>query len=307
MTNVDAMVLCAGLGTRLRPLTLERAKPAVPLLARPLVGWSFERLREAGFESVVVNTHWLPETMEKVAQESARALGMQVRVSHEPDVLGTGGGLGRVRERGLSRADKHLFVMNGDVFFDFDAKSVLESHVESGALATMVMRPLPEGATYGGVFADASGRVVRIRDYGKVRPGLAPLLFTGVHVLSPKALAMLPEGASDVVDAVYGPLVRAGAEVRVVVETGRWLDLGDPEGYLGAHLALAPEGFVDASARVSASASLVRTTVGAGARVGEGARLVDCVVWDGAEVEAGEELIRTVATPVRRVQVPTPA
>lgn len=302
MPACDAMVLCAGLGTRLRPLTLERAKPAVPLLGRALAGWSFERLKSAGFSAVTINTHWLPDTMTTAAQREADALGLTLSVSHEPQVLGTGGGLWQARQRGLIDRQRSLLVMNGDVFFDVDLAAVLAAHEASEAAATMVLRPMPAGATYSPIEADPSGRIVRIAGYG-ASIGAPPLLFTGVHVLSPEALDLLPAGESGVVEQVYAPLLAKGARIQAVVEHGRWLDLGDPAGYLAAHLELAPEGSVDASAQVDPSAVIRGSTVGAGAVVEAGAQLVDCVVWDGARVAAGERLERTIVTPRSRTPV----
>lgn len=304
MPAFDAMVLCAGLGTRLRPLTLERAKPAVPLLGRPLVGWSFERLRAAGFASVTINTHWLPETMSAAARQQTETLGLSLSVSHEPQVLGTGGGLWQARQLGFVDRRHALLVMNGDVLFDVDLARVLAAHDASNAAATMVLRTMPAGATYSPIETDASGRVVRIGRYGQ-SIGAAPLLFTGVHVLSPEALDLLPDGESGIVEQAYAPLLERGARVHAVVEHGRWLDLGDPAGYLAAHLELAPEGHVDASAKIDPSAVVRGSTVGAEASVEAGAHLIDCVVWDGARVAAGERLERTIVT--RRSRTPVVA
>lgn len=301
MNPCDVMVLCAGLGTRLRPLTLERAKPAVPLLNRPLVGYAMDRAVSIGATGVTINTHWLPESMEEAARGEAQRLGLGLRVSHEPEVLGTGGGLWQARARGLVARDRPLVVLNGDVLFPLDLARVVRTHVETGALATMVLQPMPPGATYTPLEFDAEGRIARIGRYGTSIGG-APHLFSGVHVLSPEALDLLPDGVSGVVETVYAPLLARGSRVQAVVDETRWLDLGDPPGYLDAHLTvLEGRSLVDAAAHVDQAATLTRTTVGASARIGAGAELVDCVVWDGAEVPAGSSLRRTIVTP--RVQV----
>lgn len=298
------MVLCAGFGTRLRPLTFERAKPAVPLLGRPLVAWSLDRIQKLGLPAVTINTHWLPETMEDAATNAANALGLAVSVSHEDTVLGTGGGVWQARERGLVARDKPLLVMNGDVFFDVDLSKVLAAHESSGAAATMVLRPMPAGAGYNPIAVDETGRILRIRDYSvKAASTGAPFLFTGVHILSPEALDLLPEGESDIIDSVYGPLLGKGALVRSVVEPGRWLDLGNPLGYLEAHLELAPEGLFDPTAEVASTANVVRSTVGAGVVIEAGARVIDCVLWPNVRVAAGERLSRVIVTKSERVQV----
>lgn len=320
MDAFDAIILCAGLGTRLRPLTDRTAKPAVPLLGRPLVGYPLALLKAAGFARVCLNTHWQPEAMRRAAESEAAPLGLTLDVSHEPRILGTGGALGQARERGLVRRDRPLVVLNGDVLFDVDLERVLRAHLESGAAATMVLRRMPAGASYSPVEADAQGRIHRIGRYGTPGPGPGHL-FTGVHVLSAAALDRLPPGESGVVETVYAPLLAEGARVQAVFEQGLWLDLGDPRGYLEAHLALLagtsplgalerlgiltrPVRGVSPDAVVAADAIVARSSIGSGAVVGAGAHVEDSVVWPGSRVEAGEELRRTIVTPDVRVVAP---
>jgi mannose-1-phosphate guanylyltransferase len=314
----DAIVLCAGLGTRLRPLTLERPKPAVPLLNRPLAGWTFALVRALGLTRVAINTHWLPDEMRAHAEAEARRCGLELLVSHEPEILGTGGGLRQARDRlGIGR-DRPLLVLNGDVLFDVDLARVLATHRDTGARATMVLREMPAGAAYSPVEADAAGAIRRIARHGT--PGHGPAsLFTGVHVLSPEALEFLPAGACGVVETVYAPLLAAGDRISAAFEPGLWLDLGDPAGYLDAHLTLldgdAPLGVLEAegllprgpsgldpASDVDRTALVERSAIGAGAVVGPGARVIDSVVWPGARVGAGEVVRRTIVTP--RVRVP---
>lgn len=301
-TDCEAMILCAGLGTRLRPLTLELPKPAVPLLNRPLVGYAMSLVRALGLQRVTINTHWLPDGMREAALQEAAREGLELRVSHEPAVLGTGGGLRQARELGLVARDRPLVVLNGDVLFDVDLRRVVRTHLDSGARATMVLRPMPAGGSYSPVEADADGRIRRIGRYGE--PGHGPgHLFTGVHVLSPEALDLLPEGEVGVIETVYAPLLERGERVQAAFETGRWLDLGDPPGYLDAHLRLLGEALVASGAHVGEGARIERSCVGEGAFVGEGAEVIDSVVWAGARVEAGERVERTVVTPKVRVRV----
>lgn len=318
--DCDVMILCAGLGTRLRPLTLECAKPAVPLLNRPLVGHTLALVRALGLPRATINTHWLPETMETAARHEATALGLELHASHEPTILGTGGGLRQARDRGLLARDRSVLVLNGDVLFDVDLARLVEIHHRAGAAATMVLRPMPAGATYSPVEADDDGRIHRIGRFG--RPGLGKAqLFSGIHLLSPAALDLLPAGESGVIETVYATLLASGARVQSVFEPGLWLDLGDPAGYLDAHLALlegrwelgalARSGAlcaspypIDPEAQLSPGVRLTRTTVGARARIGAGAVLVDCVIWPEAIVAPGERLTRTIVTP--RVRVPVP-
>jgi mannose-1-phosphate guanylyltransferase len=229
------MLLCAGLGTRLRPLTLRVPKPAVPVCGVPLVRWNLALLAGAGVSRVVVNVHHLPDAMAAAAADAARALGLSLSVSREPVIAGTGGALREARAH-LGGADA-IVMVNGDVLFDVDLRAALEDHRASGALATMLLLPMPEGARYAAVETDASGAVRRIAGaFGPGGDGLSPWHFTGVHVLSPALLDAVPAAPfeCDVNRHVYPPLMASGA-VRGRVVAGYWNDLGTPDRYLAAN------------------------------------------------------------------------
>ncbi len=186
MGDLAGMVLCAGLGTRLRPLTAQVPKPAVPVCGVPLVRWSLALLAGAGVRRAVVNVHHLPEAMAAAAAEAAAALGLALTLSREPVIAGTGGALREARAA-LDGASEILLV-NGDVLFDLDLGAALAAHRASGALATMVLLPMPAGARYAAVEVDAGGAVRRIAGaFGPGGAGLSPWHFSGVHVLSPGA------------------------------------------------------------------------------------------------------------------------
>ncbi len=290
-----AMVLAAGLGTRLRPLTERIAKPALPLLGSTLLEGNLRLVARAGVREVVVNAHHLPKTVARVAHEAAERLGLTLHLSFEaPEVLGTGGAL--VAARPLLDRGTPFLLVNGDVLSDLDPAGAIAAHVASGALGTMVLRPMPEGASYGAVETDAQGRVARIAGFGReLAPGepTASWLFTGVHVLSPSIFTVLPtEGPSCVNRQGHAALIAKGGHVLGHVEAGGgWSDVGTPERYVEANLDLlegryavekplgaaverAPGVFVDPSAGVEPGAELVGPAfVGAGAVVRSGARI----------------------------------
>lgn len=238
MATLAGMVLCAGLGTRLRPLTERVPKPAVPVCGVPLVAWTLALLANAGVRRAVVNVHHLPERMAAAARAAAARLGLELAVSEEPVIAGTGGALREARAL-LAGADTILLV-NGDVLFDVDLAAALAAHRASRALATMVLLPMPAGATYAAVEVDAGGAVRRIAGkFGPGAPGGAPLSpwhFSGVHVLSRALLDHVPATPfeCDVNREVY-PALMAGGAVRGFVASGYWNDLGTPARYLAAN------------------------------------------------------------------------
>ena len=158
------MVLAAGYGLRMRPLTLLRAKPALPVLNRPLLHWTLERLARAGVREVVVNAHHLPETIEAAVRQ-ARGLGLRLKTVREADeILGTGGGPKAVREW---LGEGPVLLVNGDVLFDLDLRALVARHRALGARATLALRPNPGG--YSPVVSQPrTGRILSIA--GRPRP-----------------------------------------------------------------------------------------------------------------------------------------
>ena len=281
------MVLAAGLGLRMRPLTLLRAKPALPVLNRPLLHWTMESLARAGIRDVVVNLHHLPKSV-VAALRSGRRWGLRIRYSLEQRILGTGGGPRAVRE---VFGHEPLLLVNGDVLFDFDVRRLLADHRASGARATLALRRNPVPYAYSPVVSDRAGRILSIAGRPARARG-AVTMFASVHVLDPALLDRLPEGASDSVLDLYVPLLAEGAHLHGVRTRGAWYDFGRPSLYRDAQLRLLPgrgrdRVLVDGKARVAASARLRRSVVGSGARVAAGARVERSVLWDGAVVEAG--------------------
>jgi mannose-1-phosphate guanylyltransferase len=280
------MVLAAGLGLRMRPLTLLRAKPVLPVLNRPLLEWTMTRLARAGVRNVMVNLHHLPETVTEVCG-TGRRFGLRIQYSREPTILGTGGGPRAVRGW---FGDEPLLLVNGDVLFDLDLRRLLAVHRASGARATLALRPNRVPYAYSPVVSDRRGRILSIAG----RPGAAHgavSMFASVHVLDPALLERLPEGVSDSVLDLYLPLLAEGAHLQGVPSRGAWYDFGRPRLYRDAQLRLLPgrgrdRVLVDRGARLGSTARLRRSVVGAGGRVAGGARVERSVLWDGAVVEA---------------------
>jgi mannose-1-phosphate guanylyltransferase len=313
--TVTGMVLCAGLGTRLRPLTARCPKPAVPVCGVPLVRYALGLLAGAGVRRAVVNVHHLPGEMAAAARGAAGELGLELAVSEEPVIAGTGGALRQARP--LLRGADAVVVVNGDVLFDVDLGAALASHAASGALATMVLMAMPPGAAYAAVEADAEGRVRRIAGrFGPGGEGLEPWHFPGVHVLSPALLDLVPDEPfeCDVNRHVYPPLMARGL-VRRVVSAGARSDLGDPRSYLAANLEVAAGrwplgrfGGLAVPPRVAPDAVIAPdaavgedVVIGAGCRVGAGARLARAVLWPGTVVAPGEVVRDAVAAGDLRV------
>ncbi|HUL59531.1 MAG TPA: nucleotidyltransferase family protein [Anaeromyxobacteraceae bacterium] len=330
--DLAALVLCAGLGTRLRPLTDRVPKPAVPVCGIPLVRWNLALLRGAGARRAVVNVHHLPEAMARAAQDAGAALGLPVAVSREPVIAGTGGALREARA--LLGEAREILLVNGDVLFDVDLAEALAAHRASGALATMVLLPMPPGARYAAVEVDGAGAVRRIAGaFGPGGDGLTPWHFSGVHVLSAALLDRVPAAPfeCDVNRHVYPPLMAEGL-VRGFVASGPWNgraaaggywnDLGTPARYLRANLdvlrgrvplarfpgidPLAGEvpsshALVARSARIQGAGRLRDAVVGERCVVPAGAIVERAVLWDGTALAPGEQVVDAIAAADLRV------
>jgi mannose-1-phosphate guanylyltransferase len=275
------MVLAAGLGTRLRPLTDLRAKALVPVGDRPALAHAVERLRAGGVSRVVVNAH------HHVDQLRAFAAQHGVMLSEEVDLLGTAGGIEHAKAR-LGEGD--VLLWNADILADVDIPALLAAHAaapEGGrVVATLVVQPLERGQ--GSVGVDEAGRVVRLRQERfaeEARGGQ----FLGVHVLGRALRARLPERGG-LIEDVYLPALGRGDVLRAHSFAGAWYDIGTTASYLDANVGwLAARGrthWLAPGARIADGVVLDRTVVGDGASVtGQGA-LVRCVVWPGASAVA---------------------
>jgi mannose-1-phosphate guanylyltransferase len=233
---MKAMILAAGLGTRLRPLTNTTPKPLLPVGGTPLILWNLFLLRQAGVVDVMINLHYLGHLIEKALGDGSR-YGMRVHYSPEPILLGTGGG---IRQAKWFFGREPFLVLNGDTLLDLDVGALLREHVgrhrssDAGAsLATLVVRKDPHPEQWGLVEV-VDSRILRIngRGAGEGQTGHSERrMFAGVHVIDPQVLDRLPsDGPCSIIDA-YVQALEAGALLRGYLHSGYWSDVGTLERY----------------------------------------------------------------------------
>jgi mannose-1-phosphate guanylyltransferase len=287
-----ALLLTAGLGTRLRPLTDELAKPALPVAGSTLVERIVLGLRSHAVTDLLLNLHYLPSTITRVVGDGT-GLGVRVRYSWEMPLLGSGGG----PRRAFSLvSDDRLWLVNGDTLSDVDLQAMGDEHAQTDALVTMAVIPNPAPARYGGVVVDDDGAVTGFVPRGAPGPTWH---FVGVQIAERAAFAPLADGVpAESVTGVYRSLMsgRRGA-VRAFRTATRFLDIGTPRDYLDACLAIAATTVVaPASARVAPSARLSRAVLWDGVGIGENVVLEEVVVARGVQVPAGFAAARAVLT-----------
>lgn len=289
---MKAFLLAAGLGTRLRPLSLELPKPMFPVLNRPLIGWIVEHAMAAGVREFIVNLHYLPEPIERYLPGAFPDA--TFTFSHEEgEILGTGGALRKVRA--LLERDDDFFLANGDTIQRPPFTELRAARRASDALAALTLRHPPAADQYTAVWLDHG----HITGFGSGTG--EPLMFSGSHCVSRRVLDLLPERPfSSIVNDVYRTTREPLAGL--VVDDPFWFDIGTPQRYLGATQAMLDGmSLIDPTARVRGE--ITRSVVGARSVVdgtlldsavwddcylGAGVRLEGCIVGHGVELETGE-------------------
>jgi mannose-1-phosphate guanylyltransferase len=299
---LPALLLTAGFGTRLRPLSCVRAKPAVPVAGEALVRRILRWLAASGVTDVVLNLHHLPDSV-CAAVGDGSDLGLRARYSWENPVLGSAGGPRHALP--LLGSDR-FFIVNGDTLTDFDPAVLTEDHRASGALVTLAVVPNREPERYGGVLVDDDGAVTGFVGRRSERRSWH---FVGVQVAEREVFAGLPDcQPAESIAELYPMLLRQHAgRVRAVAFDASFRDIGTPADYLATSLAFAggetpaetaqPTALVGARATIAPSARLVRTILWDDVEVGDEAALTDCVIADGVHVPAGVQWHRLAVVP----------
>lgn len=295
---MKAMILAAGYGERLRPLTYLKAKALFPVLNRPLLDLIIEQLQRAGITEIVVNTHYLGDQIAKFLKESDQA-GLTIHVLREEVLLGTGGGL-RNAERFLNEGP--FLVINGDIFTTIDLKAAYDFHIASANPVTMVLHHYPE---YGNVRVDNQNL---IRGFSDRSDG--QMAFTGIHIINPDVFSFIPPGGYyDILDA-YRIMISKGAKIGAFEVSGHyWKDIGTIGAYLALHGDLLT-GTVNGIGDLFPGDIPVR--FGKDLSIGEGVEFIDwvslgdrvcveshvrlarTVIWEGARVKTGSQVADTV-------------
>src|SRR5947209_4866293 len=312
-----AMILAAGYGTRLWPLTIDRAKPAIPFMGRPLVGYVAEYLARFGFKEIAVNLHHRGESV-RAALGDGSSFGVRFQYVEEPTILGTGGALDNARE--FLDADTFI-VVNGKIATDINLDAALETHRRTRALATLVLRenaarerysmvevrdrlvtgfggnPTSDNASGAGSaaqkelpnakneFRQGQGEEFgerRVEGRVGVGVGPTPLMFTGIQILDPRIFDYIPRGVfSHTVTDTYVPAIARGERVAAHVAEGDWYELSTVRRYLETSVALLK--------REGRALEL-----GDGTRVADTADVTESVLWENVRVAEGARVRRSV-------------
>jgi NDP-sugar pyrophosphorylase family protein len=295
--EMKAMILAAGFGTRLFPLTIDRTKPAIPFLGKPLVGYVAEYIAGFGINDIIVNLHHQPDSV-IAALGDGSDFGVKITYTVEqPDILGTAGALEYAREH---LQDAPFLIVNGKIITDIDISAAIETHKRSGALATMVLKPNIKREKFTIVETD-DGYITRFGPHAapvgeeELRDTeheiATPLMFTGIHILEPRVLDMIkPRVYSDIVPDVYIPALRRGEKIAAHISDGNWYELSTIPRYLDISLAMMGSGDVHFGRNcvLEGLASLKDSVLWDNVTIGQGATLYRVIVADGVRIAPGE-------------------
>jgi mannose-1-phosphate guanylyltransferase len=327
------MVMAAGLGTRLRPLTYEVPKPMVPVANRPVLEHILRLVHRHGFGEVIANLHWFPETIRGHFGDGS-GLGLDLAYSEEPELLGTAGGVRNVREFLAGGGEDSFLVMAGDALSDIDLTALAQAHAAHGGVATLAVRRVPNVSEFGVVIAGEDGRVQGFQEKPDPAEALSDLANCMIYMLRDEVFDYFPE--AEVLDFaldVFPALLEHDVPFHVHPIGEYWNDVGSVPEYLSGNLdalegVVRVEGLGELIDGPAAGAEAEPGTfgrvllgegceIGAGARlegplvVGPGARIGDraivrqSVLLPGAEVPAGGLVVGSICG--RRGALATPA
>jgi NDP-sugar pyrophosphorylase family protein len=286
---MKAMILAAGYGERLWPLTADRGKPALPVLGKPLAGYVAEYLASNGVTEAVVNLHHAPESVRDALGDGIQ-FGLHLEYVFEPVILGTSGGLDNARDH---FEDETFIVANGKIICDIDLRAAIETHRASNALATLVLMRNKNRERFS-IVETRNGLISRFA--GMPSPdgtGEAPLMFTGIHILEPRIFEYIPRGVfSDSVVDVYPKAMAAGERIAAHVGEGMWFELSTLQRYLDISLALMKrEGrdvFAGHESEIQDPGEVRESVLWNKVTVERGARVARAVLGDGVRVSSNQ-------------------
>lgn len=310
MSDVQAVVLVGGKGTRLRPLTLSAPKPMLPTAGLPFLTHLLSRIRAAGITDVVLGTSFQAHVFSEYYGDGSK-LDLRLRCVTEESPLGTGGGIRNVLDEITANT---VVVFNGDVLGGTDIRRVVGTHREAGADVTLHLVRVSDPRAFGCVPTDETGRVTAFLE--KTQDPPTDQINAGTYVFDRSVIESIPAGRVVSVEReVFPRLLQEGKHVHAYVDHAYWRDMGTPEDFVRGSADLvrgiAPspalgdrhgESLVHEGAGVAPGALLIGgTVVGRGAEIGPRARLDGAVVFDGAVIEAGAVVERSIVGSGARV------
>jgi len=287
---MKAMILAAGMGERLQPLTNIRPKVLVPVVNKPVIDRIIQFLTTHGVEKIIINAHHHCGMIRDYLK-GGNPFGIKVEIKIEKDILGTGGGIKNTQD---FWGNEPFIVINGDILTDIDLGDVYAFHLRRNNLVTMVLHDFPK---YNKVRVDKEMNILSIGPGTDLKGTLA---FTGIHVINPEVLSFIPDKKRyNIIDA-YKRLIDLKKPIRAYIATGhRWIDIGTIADYLRANFYYLPSGnsAIDQKCYIDSAAILKDwAVIGKGASIERGTFVQRSVLWNDVIIKEGIMVVDSVVT-----------
>lgn len=305
---MKAMIMAAGVGSRLMPMTAGLPKPMIPMANRPLMENTVRLLAQHGFTELVANLHYLGDQISGYFGDG-RQFGVSMRYSLEEQLLGTAGGV----KRCAGFLDQTFVIVSGDALTDIDLTRLVDAHRSHGALATIALKEVPDVEHFGIVITGDDERIRSFQEKPRPQEALSQVANTGIYVFEPEVFKYIPDGFYDFGTQLFPLLVKMGSPFFGVTAEGYWCDVGNLETYRQAHadvlagkvravqegrLILAEAGRrvllgdrVELGDGVRFSGNVV---IAPGCLIGDGVAISDAVIWENTIVGAGASIHESV-------------
>ncbi|WP_192805009.1 sugar phosphate nucleotidyltransferase [Noviherbaspirillum aerium] len=327
---MKAMILAAGKGTRVRPLTYDLPKPMIPILGKPVMAYIVEHLAKCGVKDIMVNVSYLHEKIESYFGEGSR-FGVRIGYSFEgyvdgngevvPEALGSAGGMKKIQEFGRFFDDTTI-VLCGDALIDLDIQAAVAEHKRKGAMASVITREVPwdKVSDYGVVVSDDDGRIIKFQEKPKREDALSNLASTGIYIFEPEAIDLIPSGENfDIGSQLFPLMAEKGLPFFAQKQEFEWLDIGSVTDYWGVLQSLLTgdvpqlevpgaqirDGiWVGLNTRIEWEGTTIEGPVyiGAGCHIEAGSTIIGPTwIGHGSHVCAGAEVVRSILFEYTRV------
>lgn len=327
---MKAMILAAGKGTRVRPLTYDLPKPMIPILGKPVMAYIVEHLVKNGVQEIMVNVSYLHEKIESYFGEGGQ-FGVRIGYSFEgyvtdtgevvPQALGSAGGIKKIQEFGRF-FDETTIVLCGDAIVDLDIRAAVAEHKRKGALASVVVKEVPweKVSEYGVVVTDSDGRIEKFQEKPKREVALSNFVSTGIYIFEPEAIDLIPSGeVFDIGSQLFPLMAEKGLAFYALKQDFQWLDIGSVTDYWGVLQSLLSgdvstmempgkqirEGvWTGLNTRIEWEGTTIEGPVyiGAGCHIEAGSKIIGpCWIGHGSHICEGAEVIRSILFEYTRV------
>ena len=314
-TKMKAMVMAAGMGSRLEPLTLMFPKPLIPVMNRPLMDIIFSHLHSIGVNDVISNTYYLADQI--IDRYSKNNLGINFKYIRETELSGTAGGMKKCQF--FFDEGEDFIVMSGDVLTNADIRAGIEIHKKSGAIATIGVKQVPHELVshFGVVVTDDNGFITEFQEKPPVEEAKSDLINTGIYIFNYKIFDYIPENTFyDFAKNVFPKLLEEG-QINTFEVNGYWNDIGTIGQYKQSiqdvfngvckieHSKVIETNLGSYISKTSKIPNTVRfvgnNVVGSNCKLGEYIKLENCVILDNSEIKSGSELSNCVVLPSRNL------